>query len=31
VSIAIGGKLRRAVFAQLLRIELGRNPTGLAA
>ena len=31
VSIAIGGKLRRAAFAQLLRIELGRNPTGLAA
>ena len=31
VSIAIGGKLRRAAFAQLLRIELGRNPAGLAA
>jgi CelD/BcsL family acetyltransferase involved in cellulose biosynthesis len=28
-SIAIGGKLRRAAFNRLLRIELGRNPTGL--
>ncbi len=25
ISIAIGGKLRRAAFAQLLRIELGRS------
>lgn len=29
LSIAIGGKLRRAAFAQLLRIELGRNRSGL--
>lgn len=29
LSIAIGGKLRRAVFGQLLRLELGRNPVGL--
>ncbi len=30
VSIAIGGKFRRAAFAQLLKVELGRNPTGVA-
>ncbi len=29
LSIAIGGKLRRTVFAQLAKVELGRNPTGL--
>ncbi len=29
ISIAIGGKLRRAVFARLLRAELGRNPAGI--
>ena len=29
VSIAIGGRLRRAAFARLLRLELGRNPAGL--
>jgi CelD/BcsL family acetyltransferase involved in cellulose biosynthesis len=29
LSIAIGGKLRRAVFARLLRTELGRNPAGI--
>lgn len=29
LSIAIGGKLRRALFGQLLRRELGRNPAGL--
>lgn len=28
-SIAIGGKLRRALFARLLKAELGRNPTGI--
>ncbi len=28
VSIAIGGKLRRAAFALLARAELARNPTG---
>jgi CelD/BcsL family acetyltransferase involved in cellulose biosynthesis len=27
VSIAIGGKVRRALFKQLLRLELGRKPT----
>jgi len=31
MSIAIGGKLRRALFARLVRAELGRNPAGLAA
>jgi hypothetical protein len=31
VSIAIGGKLRRSVFARLLKIELGRNPAGIRA
>ena len=29
LSIAIGGKLRRALFAQLVRAELRRNPTGI--
>lgn len=29
VSIAIGGAARRFAFRQLLRAELGRNPTGL--
>jgi CelD/BcsL family acetyltransferase involved in cellulose biosynthesis len=29
ISIAIGGKVRRAIFAQLLRAELGRNPAGI--
>jgi CelD/BcsL family acetyltransferase involved in cellulose biosynthesis len=29
VSIAIGGKLRRAAFTQLLRLELRRNPPGI--
>ena len=29
LSIAIGGKLRRAAFARLVRAELGRNPAGL--
>jgi len=29
LSIAIGGTLRRALFGQLLRRELGRNPAGL--
>lgn len=29
VSIAIGGGLRRALFGQLVRAELGRNPTGI--
>lgn len=29
VSIAIGGSARRFAFRQLLRAELGRNPTGL--
>jgi CelD/BcsL family acetyltransferase involved in cellulose biosynthesis len=29
VSIAIGGRLRRALFARLVRAELGRNPAGL--
>jgi CelD/BcsL family acetyltransferase involved in cellulose biosynthesis len=31
VSIAIGGKLRRALFARLVRAEFGRNPAGLDA
>lgn len=31
ISIAIGGPLRRAVFDQLVRAELGRNPTGIDA
>ena len=30
LSIAIGGALRRALFGQLVRAELGRNPTGIA-
>ena len=30
ISIAIGGKLRRRAFAQLLKLELGRNPAGIA-
>ncbi|HQS71216.1 MAG: cellulose biosynthesis protein CelD [Novosphingobium sp. 28-62-57] len=30
ISVAIGGKLRRATFASLLALELRRNPTGLA-
>ncbi len=29
LSIAIGGKLRRALFARLVRAELGRNPAGI--
>jgi CelD/BcsL family acetyltransferase involved in cellulose biosynthesis len=29
VSIAIGGKLRRALFSGLLKLELGRSPAGL--
>ncbi|MDL2352944.1 MAG: GNAT family N-acetyltransferase [Pseudomonadota bacterium] len=29
MSIAIGGKLRRALFARLVRAELGRNPAGV--
>ena len=29
ISIAIGGPLRRALFARLLRAELGRSPTGI--
>jgi hypothetical protein len=29
ISIAIGGKLRRAAFARLLKFELGRNPAGI--
>ena len=29
LSIAIGGRLRRALFAQLVRAELGRNPAGI--
>ncbi|MFM5923186.1 MAG: GNAT family N-acetyltransferase [Novosphingobium sp.] len=29
ISIAIGGRLRRAAFARLLRAELGRTPAGL--
>ncbi len=31
ISIAIGGKLRRALFARLVRAELGRKPAGLDA
>jgi CelD/BcsL family acetyltransferase involved in cellulose biosynthesis len=31
LSIAIGGTLRRAVFARLLRAELGRVPAGVEA
>jgi CelD/BcsL family acetyltransferase involved in cellulose biosynthesis len=31
ISIAIGGKWRRALFARLVRAELGRNPGGLDA
>ena len=30
ISIAIGGKLRRIAFAWLLKLELGRNPAGIA-
>jgi len=29
LSIAIGGHLRRALFGQLLKAELGRNPAGI--
>ena len=29
ISIAVGGKLRRALFARLLRAELGRRPAGI--
>lgn len=29
LSIAIGGPVRRALFGQLLRAELGRSPTGI--
>ena len=29
VSIAIGGTVRRALFARLVRAELGRDPTGI--
>lgn len=31
ISVAIGGKLRRAAFARLLKLELGRKPVGVAA
>lgn len=31
ISIAIGGPIRRSLFARLLRAELGRNPAGLPA
>jgi CelD/BcsL family acetyltransferase involved in cellulose biosynthesis len=31
ISIAIGGRLRRAAFARLLRLELGKRPVGIAA
>jgi CelD/BcsL family acetyltransferase involved in cellulose biosynthesis len=31
ISIAVGGKWRRALFARLLRAELGRKPSGLDA
>ena len=31
LSIAIGGKWRRALFARLVQAELGRNPAGLVA
>lgn len=31
ISIAIGGRWRRALFARLIRAELGRNPAGLGA
>jgi hypothetical protein len=30
ISIAVGGKLRRALFARLLRAELGRRPAGIS-
>lgn len=30
LSIAIGGRLRRSVFALLARVELGRQPAGIA-
>ncbi len=29
ISLAIGGTLRRSLFDLLLKLELGRNPTGL--
>ncbi|WP_365776649.1 GNAT family N-acetyltransferase [Novosphingobium sp.] len=29
ISVAIGGKLRRALFARVVRAELGRNPAGI--
>ena len=29
ISVGIGGKLRRSLFARLLKIELGRNPAGI--
>ncbi len=29
LSVAIGGKLRRALFARIVRAELGRNPSGI--
>jgi CelD/BcsL family acetyltransferase involved in cellulose biosynthesis len=29
ISVGIGGKLRRGVFARLLKLELGRNLTGV--
>ncbi|MBA4354221.1 MAG: cellulose biosynthesis protein CelD [Novosphingobium sp.] len=29
ISIAIGGKVRRTAFDLLVKVELGRNPTGL--
>ncbi len=29
ISIAIGGRLRRGIFAQWLKAELGRNPAGI--
>ena len=30
ISVGIGGKLRRSLFAQLLKFELRRNPTGVS-
>jgi len=30
-NVAIGGRLRRALFSRLLKAELGRNPTGISA
>ena len=30
LSIAIGGRVRRALFSAILRLEIGRNPKGIA-